>query len=490
MAYDPGTGQLVLFGGADSSGRLNDTWTWDGSNWTHQSPASSPPARYVASMAYDPGTGQLVLFGGYGTHYFGDTWTWNGSAWTQQSPASSPPARLGASMTYGSATAQLVLFGGYNGGYLGDTWAWNGSTWAQQSPSASPPPRDSASTAYDPGTGQLVVFGGQNTNGNGFLTYLNDTWSEVVVIGSTINSVVLSGSAAAPTITVTGSGFGSMASLGAPQTPCGPSSTGSDYGNNLSLADTTQAWDAGQGPPAPCDDIGLVISSYSNTQIVFTFGSNYPSLGSLTQGDSYTMNVLGGSLSGIATYPPAFSPVNPLSPNQVAVGASSSVTFSGSGFVSGAKIVITGPSAAVKASKIVVSNGSDTMTATIKVPSGTPTGAYTVTVTNPDHSTATCTNCLNVIAAPTLASISPPSVARGSTNVPATLTGTGFATGATLKGPSGVSFNTVVVVNATTITARVTVSAGATTGNNLPVTVTNSIAAGHGNVTANVLTIT
>jgi hypothetical protein len=397
---------------------------------------------------------------------------------------------LAATLTYGSATAQLVLFGGYNNGYLGDTWAWNGATWEQQSPLASPPLRDSASTAYDPGTGQLVLFGGQANNSNGFLTYLDDTWSEVPVIGSMINSVTVSGSAAAPTITVTGSGFGTEASLGTPQTPCGPSSTGSDYATNLSLADTTQAWDAGQGPPAPCDDIGLVISSYSNTQIVFTFGSNYPSLASLAQGDSSTMNVLGASLSGTVAYSPTFDPVNPLSPNQVAVGATGTVTFSGSGFVTGMKIAITGPSSGVKVSKIVVSNGSDTMTATIKVPSGTPTGAYTATVTNPDLTTATCTNCLNVIPAPTLASISPPSVARGSTKVPVTLTGTGFATGAEPKGPSGVGFSSVVVVDATTITANMTVAATATPGTNLPVTVTNDAAAGHGKVTANVVTIT
>ena len=65
MAYDSGTGQLVLFGGEDSSGGfLNDTWTWNGATWTQQSPTTSPPARDAASMAYDPGTGQLVLFGG------------------------------------------------------------------------------------------------------------------------------------------------------------------------------------------------------------------------------------------------------------------------------------------------------------------------------------------------------------------------------------------------------------------------------------------
>jgi hypothetical protein len=77
MAYDPATGDMVLFGGGSNSGLLNDTWTWDGTTWTQQSPATSPPARYLASMAYDPATGDMVLFGGAGNSGFlNDTWTY------------------------------------------------------------------------------------------------------------------------------------------------------------------------------------------------------------------------------------------------------------------------------------------------------------------------------------------------------------------------------------------------------------------------------
>ncbi len=64
MAYDAATGDVVLFGGAGRHGRLGGTWTWDGSTWTKQAPATSPPARDGASMAYDAATGTVVLFGG------------------------------------------------------------------------------------------------------------------------------------------------------------------------------------------------------------------------------------------------------------------------------------------------------------------------------------------------------------------------------------------------------------------------------------------
>jgi hypothetical protein len=70
------------------------------------------------------------------------------------------------------------------------------------------------------------------------------------------------------------------------------------------------------------------------------------------------------------------------------------------------------------------------------------------------------------------------------------LSGTGFATGAKLKGPTGVSFGKAVVVDATTITAKATVSSAATVGTGLAVTVTNDAAAGYGTATAKLLTIT
>jgi len=85
MAFDPATGNTLLFGGIDGSTILGDTWIWDGSNWTQRSPATSPPARYHAALAYDAAHGLLVLFGGADSsrNALADTWTWDGTTWTQ-----------------------------------------------------------------------------------------------------------------------------------------------------------------------------------------------------------------------------------------------------------------------------------------------------------------------------------------------------------------------------------------------------------------------
>ncbi len=175
MAYDKATGNMVLFGGSSSAGRpLGDTWTWDGTTWTKQAPATSPSPRSSASMAYDAATGNVVLFGGETrVALFGDTWVWDGSNWIKQSPATSPPARRDATMAYDAATRTVVLFSGVSSPMVADTWVWDGATWTKQSPATHPTARFGASMAYDAATGNVVLFSGLSKRS----ARLGDTWT-------------------------------------------------------------------------------------------------------------------------------------------------------------------------------------------------------------------------------------------------------------------------------------------------------------------------
>jgi uncharacterized protein (TIGR03437 family) len=125
MAYDPVHSQAVMFDG------LSETWVWDGANWTREFPANTPPAG--GALAYDSALGQVVIFGGAippasGVGNFtpvNDTWLWNGSNWTEQSPATSPSARSSSALAYDSGHSQVVLFGGATSTvYLADTWTY------------------------------------------------------------------------------------------------------------------------------------------------------------------------------------------------------------------------------------------------------------------------------------------------------------------------------------------------------------------------------
>jgi Putative Ig domain len=125
MAYDPETSDLVLFSGSNNNGvDLNDTWIFDGSNWTQATPVSSPPPRDDAMMTYDPSIEEVVLFGGaINTRPLDDTWTWDGSSWSENAARRMPPADTGGAMSYDPTTGNLLLFSP-------DASSWSG-TWLQ-----------------------------------------------------------------------------------------------------------------------------------------------------------------------------------------------------------------------------------------------------------------------------------------------------------------------------------------------------------------------
>ncbi|HEX6497328.1 MAG TPA: kelch repeat-containing protein [Acidobacteriaceae bacterium] len=167
------SGRVVLFGGSNESGALNDTWIWDGTNWAQQFPANSPPARANAAMASDA-SGHVVLFGGFTPDGdLHDTWTWDGTNWKQQFPANSPSARSGAAMA-ADGSGHVLLFGGTieNSRMVNDTWTWDGTNWMQQSPAHSPSGREAPSMASDRSR-HIVLFGGMNENSR----MLNETWT-------------------------------------------------------------------------------------------------------------------------------------------------------------------------------------------------------------------------------------------------------------------------------------------------------------------------
>ena len=115
---------MILFGGYNGSSYLSDTWAWNGTAWSQLTATASPSARTDSQMAYDPATGQVLLFGGSNGSALGDTWAWNGTTWAQLVPSTSPAAQYNGAMMYDTASSDMVLFSGENsgGGFLNTTW--------------------------------------------------------------------------------------------------------------------------------------------------------------------------------------------------------------------------------------------------------------------------------------------------------------------------------------------------------------------------------
>jgi hypothetical protein len=128
LAFDRARGRTVLFGGSDNgNGYFADTWEWDGTNWSPGGGAHAPPARCHHALAYDSARGRTVLFGGVSppgpipSNAFQDTWEWDGNDWTQRATASSPPARYAHVLAFDAARGRTVLFGSLSST---DTWEY------------------------------------------------------------------------------------------------------------------------------------------------------------------------------------------------------------------------------------------------------------------------------------------------------------------------------------------------------------------------------
>lgn len=181
MTYDGASHNVIVFGGFDGSGYLNDTWLFDGKKWTKVSTATPPTRRANAQMAYDEVTQQVVLFGGYnGRQWLGDTWLWDGASltWTQANPLHSPPGVTGP-MLFTDPNGHADKFGGFDGHrYDGTFWRWRGTDWKQLHPQTIPFARSSAAVALNPVLNQVVLFGGlADVNPFNTWTYDGTTWT-------------------------------------------------------------------------------------------------------------------------------------------------------------------------------------------------------------------------------------------------------------------------------------------------------------------------
>lgn len=119
----------------------------------------------------------------------------------------------------------------------------------------------------------------------------------------TISSVVFTGSQRDPTVTISGSGFGSAPAAAA--TPAGSGKTGYNYGTSLFFVDRTQNFSGGLFDGNTNNSVGLTNLSYTDTSISFQLGSAYPLyLYNFKPGDDVAVSVAGTVSESPATFSP------------------------------------------------------------------------------------------------------------------------------------------------------------------------------------------
>ncbi|MBI3891679.1 MAG: hypothetical protein HY303_09145, partial [Candidatus Wallbacteria bacterium] len=185
MAYAYDRSAVAMFGGRGENGAgLTDTWEFDGIDWNQMQPSTSPSGRWGHGLAADDSRKRVVLFGGRASPDgapSNDTWEWDGQEWTDVTPATSPPARSGHAMFYDRRRQRVVVAGGEQAGCIGlaDVWEWNGTVWTDVTPKTGPSPgsRRGASAAYDyENYGRTLLYGGEELVGCDW-TARRDVWA-------------------------------------------------------------------------------------------------------------------------------------------------------------------------------------------------------------------------------------------------------------------------------------------------------------------------
>lgn len=171
MAYDESRRRVVMFGGVATGTTSEGTWEWNGIDWNEVTTPNRPSDRHSHSLTWDPVRRHVVLFGGRERAGTGaaldDTWAYDGLDWTRIRPASSPPARYGHGAAFDEARGRLVIYAGSGGSPHDDVWEFDGSAWTDVTPAIMPPPRN-APLAFDRRRGRTVLYGGAPA--------WNDTW--------------------------------------------------------------------------------------------------------------------------------------------------------------------------------------------------------------------------------------------------------------------------------------------------------------------------
>ena len=172
MVFTDMNGRVDEFGGFDGQFYQLTMWQWSGENWRKVNAPTVPWARSSSAVALNHVDRQIVLWGGLGDVNVLNTWTYDGSTWTLQTPAMQPLTVYGASAVFAPNLGTVVLFGGADGGVpQSRTWSWTGSNWVELFPTLSPAAREGAGMVYDPALRRIVLFGGQSGR-----SYFGDTW--------------------------------------------------------------------------------------------------------------------------------------------------------------------------------------------------------------------------------------------------------------------------------------------------------------------------
>jgi N-acetylneuraminic acid mutarotase len=462
-AYSATANKLVVAGGGNcTTFPYQDLYTLSRANnvggtpaWTALSPTGTVETGALGEVSgtsiYD-GVNDRLMF--WGSTYLPAKYTIlsNASgtsgtpAWNVMTlPTSPTTAALGQTAIYNSSNNKAVFFGGgIGGGASNDTWGVanaNGltgtPTWANididEEVEDVPAARFGHTAVFDSANDRMIVYGG--TTGDGAFT---DVW--VLADATQFDWDI-----PAPSLTSISPTSGGV---------------GTNFNVTLSGADfvtgATSVTVAGTG--VTVSNVTVTAASTLTANFAIT-----PSAAAGTRGVFVTTSAGSSNTVNFTVTVTGTPTLTGLSPNHGAPDTETTIVLTGTNFVAGlTTVAVSGTGVTVTG--VNVTNPTS-LTATIAVEDGTPSGNRNLTVTTPQGTTNTRVYSI-ITAVPGLATISP---ASGNARVPITVSfaGTNFIAGHTsvvFAGSGDVTISNINVVTTGTVTATVTIDPTAEIG--------------------------
>jgi hypothetical protein len=171
MVYESRSGKTLVIGGVCSitTPSSDQTWEWDGTNWTEVDVTNDPSRASGYALAYDSLRNEVIIFGG--TTIFAQaprstTMKYSDLVWRFVFTFARPSPRSLASFTSDSKNGNVWMFGGLNEfstSYVDEMWGYRNGVWFPQSSADMPGACAAPMSAYDKDRGVLVVSCGASS---------------------------------------------------------------------------------------------------------------------------------------------------------------------------------------------------------------------------------------------------------------------------------------------------------------------------------------
>jgi hypothetical protein len=190
LVYDAARNQVIALALNSTAGTEMYTYDAAAGTWTQIKPATLPPCVNEGMATYQSSNNTVLYTGGVcsGSAALDETYEWDGTNWTKLTLLLDAGRVYGAALAYDAYRADTVMFGGTPVASVprADTYVYASGTWGIVIDSTRPGPRSLFTFTTDPVNNTIWMLGGttDTVTLSDFWRYDHGAWQQVVVDGT------------------------------------------------------------------------------------------------------------------------------------------------------------------------------------------------------------------------------------------------------------------------------------------------------------------